>query len=139
MSYADTADNHKPQIARWFNLLPSGVDFRRMPDGRTVVYPWPWPVQIGCVLPDAEAEVKLRAVMRRWLWAALPLFVAFGAYGSRALFSFALSYIAAYYARLLFALSGRERVPHDSGRCDMGIGSNSASAHPEVASGARSN
>jgi hypothetical protein len=92
-----------------FNL-PVGVPFSRLPDGRGVVYPWPRPLSVGCVLPDGAAEIRLRAMMRRWLWMALPVFIVFGFIGSHALISAALVYMAAYYGRLLIATRGLPRM-----------------------------
>lgn len=90
--------------------LPIGVRFSRLSDGRAVVYPWPWPLRVGCILPDHAAEVRLRSTMRRWLWAAMPVFVIFALLGPRRLLAASAVYIGAYYTRLLIATLGLLRT-----------------------------
>jgi hypothetical protein len=92
-----------------FNM-PVGVRFDRLSDGRVVVYPWPRPLNVGCILPDGSTERRLRLMMRRWLWAAMPVFIVFGLMGPRPLISAAMFYIAAYYTRLLIATYGLPRT-----------------------------
>lgn len=92
-----------------------GVRFDRLSDGRAVVYPWPRPITTGCVLPDRSTEKRLRSMMRRWLWAALPVFMVFGLMGPRPLISAAMLYVTAYYTRLLIATYGLPRTCEQSG------------------------
>lgn len=89
--------------------LPIDAAFRRNADGSVSVYPWPWPLRVGSVLPDAEAEAKLHRIMKRWLYLALPAFVAFGIIGPSAIVALGIVYVAAYYVRMLFALHGLSR------------------------------
>ena len=101
-----------------FNL-PVGVRFSRLTDGRAVVYPWPWPLQVGCILPDEAVEFRVRATMRRWLRAALPVFLIFGLFGPRPFLSVAMLYIAAYYTRLLIATLGLPRIVERGGLAEL--------------------
>jgi hypothetical protein len=96
-----------------FNL-PVGVRLTRLSDGRAVIYPWPRPLNVGCILSDSVMEMRLRSMMRRWLWAAVPVFIIFGLMGPRELISAALLYVAAYYGRVLVATRGLPRTREQS-------------------------
>lgn len=90
--------------------LPINAAFRRRADGSVSVHPWPWPLRVGAVLPNAEVESRQRRLMKRWLYAGLPAFVLFGTIGPRAIVALGSAYAAAYYLRVLFALRGLPRT-----------------------------
>lgn len=97
------------------SLFASAIDgaFRRRADGGTSVHPWPWSSRSGRMLPDAAAELKLRGVMWRWLFGALPIFLLLGAMNPHAMAAMACAYATAYCARMMLALRGMPEV--DSG------------------------
>jgi hypothetical protein len=109
MSYVATSKIESLTTVGFFDQ-PIATGFKRTADGRAVVHPWPWPLRVGCYLPNEETEAKLRRMMKRWLWAALPVFILFGLFGPRAIVSFGLIYVAAYYTRILIATHGLERT-----------------------------
>lgn len=90
--------------------LPIDAAFRQSADGAISIYPWPWPVRVGSVLPGADAELKLRSMMRRWLYAAMPAFILFGLIEPQAIVALCSAYVAAYYMRMLIALRGLPRT-----------------------------
>lgn len=97
-------------VCAHFLDLPINAAFRRRADGSVSVHPWPWPLRVGAVLPNAEVESRLRRLMKRWLYAALPAFVLFGTIGPRAIVALGSAYAAAYYLWVLFALRGLPRT-----------------------------
>jgi|SRR5579863_2689223 len=101
----------RPSAATGRRLLELPIDtaFRRNADGSVSVYPWPWPLRVGSVLPNADTEAKLRRIMKRWLYGALPAFIAFGLIGPHAIVALGIAYVTAYYVRLLVALRGLPR------------------------------
>lgn len=83
------------RVADFFNT-PLDAAFGRTPDGRDVVYVWPWQRR-GYVLPQGETTQRLRATMQWWLRMALPIFVMFAVLGLRPLLTFGVFYLEAYY------------------------------------------
>ena len=104
------AESSAVSVPARFLDLPINAAFCRREDGSVTFHPWPWPLRVGYVLPSAMAESRLRRVMKRWLLAALPAFVLFGALGPQAIVALGSAYVAAYYLRILFALRGLPRT-----------------------------
>jgi hypothetical protein len=93
-----------------FFSMPVEASFKRTTAGRLAVYPWPWPVQVGCVLPDEATGVSLRQMMTLWLWMALPAFILIGTISPHALLPLGSIYVATYYLRMLAATRGWPRI-----------------------------
>lgn len=88
------------RIADFFDT-PLVAAFGTTPDGREVVYPWPWQHK-GYVVPDRETAQKLRATMQWWVRMALPVFLMLAIFGIVPLLGFGVLYLMTYYATIWF-------------------------------------
>jgi hypothetical protein len=94
-------------VARFLGM-PVEASFKRTATGGLAVYPWP--LQVGCILPDDATGASLRGVMTLWLWAALPAFILIGMISPHALLPLGAIYVGGYYLRVFIAMRGLPRI-----------------------------